>query len=241
MNPALLHSPSTNTYRIYRSSSAHNTKDINRKCFYTFSSTLFLLPPRSHKCREEMRKELEIKFKKLMKERNEWYVHTTNTQIACTCLHPYTIRPFQHATPLLYIGQLSCFTLLVAHSNYSRLFGSFIRRIIIKTCNKSYTFMIRVELNGRARAFSSTNMYGVRCTNRQPKSSSRSDCAHQIWFCVRAFHVAAEHRSRFSLSRVLFFFNNCDYFMCWRFLYFRFVSNAFSAFGWKLITTTTVN
>lgn len=62
----------------------HNAEDINQNvCIFSsslsISSSLSLSPSHSrvHVCREEMRKELEIKFKKLMKERKERYVSYT--------------------------------------------------------------------------------------------------------------------------------------------------------------------
>lgn len=68
--------------------------------------------------REDMRKELEIKFKNLMKERNEWYVHSspplpwhTHTFIVTMDL---SIVPYLPPNFLLYLN--SEYTYRISHS-----------------------------------------------------------------------------------------------------------------------------
>lgn len=91
--------PSSRHNAVYSSWSAHNTEDINQNvCILLL--TLWISPSFSHSslllhiCREEMRKELEIKFKKLMKERNEWYVCTHSVHTAQA--HTHKLPSFFH-------------------------------------------------------------------------------------------------------------------------------------------------
>lgn len=137
-----------------------------------------------------MRKELEIKFKKLMKERNERYVQKQALTLCAVASIAFACVVISLLALLLAGTIVDWFIHSPYHNN--------------KTCNET-TYMIRVECE-RADERTGAGAQSAYLPTTYSRNHRCSQCAHQICACVSSSNIShAAHSYIFFSIFVLFF------------------------------------